>query len=143
MLFIYSTNGKKLYYGFNLYQVFPIFIIKTYYISAHIYFRWLEEYEKSQMDIDWSTIEAEDNVICPICQKNNLVLTNSVLSCSQCQSTIKTQKSLPDVKKSILYSLEKHSAVCNNEFQFALVPELNESHIYLICSSCLEMQIVV
>ncbi|KAL0842000.1 hypothetical protein ABMA28_014219 [Loxostege sticticalis] len=104
---------------------------------------WLEEYEKSQMDIDWSTIEAEDNVICPICQKNNLVLTNSVLSCSQCQSTIKTQKSLPDVKKSILYSLEKHSAVCNNEFQFALVPELNESHIYLICSSCLEMQIVV
>lgn len=103
----------------------------------------MEEYDKSQIDMDWSSLEQENGVICPICQKNNLSLIKKILSCTHCKSTIKTDKSLSDVKTSILLSLEKHSAICNNEFQFALVPEMNESHIYLICSSCLEMQIVV
>ncbi|XP_028160815.1 RPA-interacting protein [Ostrinia furnacalis] len=104
---------------------------------------YLEEYEKSQVDVDWSTIEQENNVICPICQKKNLCLENCDLTCLHCKITIKTDKSLADVKKSILYSLEKHSALCNHEFQFVLVPESHESHIYLICSGCQEMQIVV
>lgn len=122
-----------------------IFSVPVRYVKMFLklLFRWLEEYDKSQMDVDWSSFEQENNVICPVCQKKNLSLINNILSCSLCQSSIKTEQSLSDVKKSILYTLEKHSSVCNNEFQFALVPELNESHIYLICSGCLEMQIVV
>lgn len=104
---------------------------------------WLVEYEKSLMDMDWSSLEQENNVICPICQRSNFILKDNFLLCILCKSSIKTQKTLAEVQKSILYSIEKHSAVCNHEFQFALLSELNDNHIYLICSRCAEMQMVI
>ncbi|RVE50113.1 hypothetical protein evm_005319 [Chilo suppressalis] len=103
----------------------------------------LEEYEKSEMDIDWSALEQEDNVICPLCQRTNLTLQNNNLSCLVCNYSINTEKNLIEVKKAIINSLENHCSVCSKEFMFTLMCEFNESHIFLICNSCTELQIVV
>ncbi|XP_059054371.1 RPA-interacting protein-like [Achroia grisella] len=109
-------------------------------------FQWLlEEYEKAQADtVDWSLEQENNDLICPVCQKFNCTLQNKILACSNCQSTIKTEKSLEQIKYQIFNMLENHSTACSNEFQFTLVPDLNESHnIYLICDNCMEMQMVV
>lgn len=108
--------------------------------------RWLQEYEKSQMDnVDWSSMEQDNNVICPVCQRTNFSLNNSIVSCSHCKCNIKTNKSLLDIKKSVNSCIDRHNTTCNSDIQFVLVPEvmLNEDHIYLICESCMEMQLIV
>ncbi|KAM3963582.1 RPA-interacting protein [Aphomia sociella] len=107
--------------------------------------QWLiEEYDKSQTDnIDWSVEQEDNNLICPVCQKFNCMLQNKVLICSNCKSAIKTEKSLQQIKFHIFNMLEKHSSTCNNDVQFNVVPDLNDSHMYLICEACLEMQMIV
>ncbi|XP_063378044.1 uncharacterized protein LOC134665135 [Cydia fagiglandana] len=105
---------------------------------------WLEEHEKSQAEnVDWSMIEQEDNVICPVCQKDNLKLDFGTLTCLLCSFNIQTQKSLVEIKKSLNNCIEAHGALCNNQVLFTTVTEVNESHIYLICDSCMEMRLVV
>lgn len=107
-------------------------------------YRWLQEYEKSQMEnIDWSSMEKDDNVICPLCRKANLNLHNTGLSCSNCKAKINTTISLLEIKKSLMCTLEKHNSTCNNDVQFTLVPELNESHVYLVCDACSDMQCII
>uniref|UniRef100_A0A2H1WJF4 SFRICE_002419 n=1 Tax=Spodoptera frugiperda TaxID=7108 RepID=A0A2H1WJF4_SPOFR len=104
----------------------------------------MKEYEKSQQEnVDWSLVEEDNNVICPVCQKTNLQLQIDCLTCSNCKSDIKTKLSLSDIKKSLLSSLEAHNASCNNDAQFGVVSEENESHIYLICESCSEMKLIL
>ncbi|CAH1646127.1 unnamed protein product [Spodoptera littoralis] len=104
----------------------------------------IKEYEKSQQEnVDWSLVEEDNNVICPVCQKTNLQLQSEHLTCSNCKSNIKTKLSLPNIKKSLLTSLEAHNASCNSDVQFGLVSEENESHIYLICESCSEMKLII
>ncbi|XP_045785131.1 RPA-interacting protein A-like [Maniola jurtina] len=103
----------------------------------------LEEYEKAQMDnVDWSLLQ-DDNVICPICQKNNVTLCSDTLLCSFCNIRVKTSKPLKDIKNIIFNSIEKHSNVCSNTAQFSTVCELNDTHIYLICESCMDMKLIV
>ncbi|KAL4702505.1 hypothetical protein ACJJTC_001390 [Scirpophaga incertulas] len=103
---------------------------------------WVEEYHKTHIDIDWSSLEQED-VICPVCQKNNLTLKNNLLTCNNCLISVVTQDTICNIKQTILLAIEKHSNTCDKEPEFTLVQELKESHIYLLCSSCSEMQIVV
>lgn len=104
----------------------------------------MKEYEKSQPEnIDWSSIEEDKDVICPVCQKINFQLSNGHLNCSNCKSVIKTQKSLSEIKKSILNAVDTHNATCNNDAQFGIVSEVNESHVYLICETCMEMKLIV
>ncbi|CAK1581995.1 unnamed protein product [Parnassius mnemosyne] len=104
---------------------------------------WLEEYEKSQMDdIDWSTLQQE-NVICPVCQKTNFNYKDDMISCSTCDIKIKSQNSLLNIKKIIFESIEKHNVQCNKVAQFTTVSDLNETHIYLICDGCMDMQLVL
>ncbi|XP_023943037.1 RPA-interacting protein [Bicyclus anynana] len=103
----------------------------------------IEEYETSQMDnVDWSLLQ-DENIICPICQKYNFTLSNNILSCSFCNVKVTTDKSLKDIKKVIFDSLDKHSTTCNVTVQFSAVCELNETHIYLICESCMDMKLIV
>ncbi|CAH2259122.1 jg9977 [Pararge aegeria aegeria] len=103
----------------------------------------LEEYEKAQLDdIDWSLLQ-DENVICPICEKNNFSLSNEILSCSLCDIKVITNKSLIDIKNKIFDSLENHSNVCNTTVQFSAVCELNETHIYFICETCMDMKLLV
>lgn len=82
-------------------------------------------------------------MICPVCQKTNFQLNNGHLICNICSSCIKTNKSLPEIKKDILGSVDSHSSVCNTDVQFGLVSESNESHVYLICDSCAEMKLII
>lgn len=103
--------------------------------------RCLEEYEKSQSDnVDWSALE-QDNVICPVCQRDNLKLNSGSLTCSQCKFVVHTSLSLDEIKKSLEICIEKHSENCTNQTQFAIVPELNQ--LYLICHICKDMQSVI
>ncbi|KOB78707.1 putative RPA interacting protein [Operophtera brumata] len=105
---------------------------------------WIREYEKSQLDnVDWSSMEQDDEVICPICQKSNLKLANGNVSCSNCKTKFNTSKKLTDIKKSIVTCLEKHATLCTQEPQFTVIPDLNESHIYLICEICSEMNVLI
>lgn len=94
-------------------------------------------------NIDWSSMEQDNNVICLVCQRTNLTLQNDTLSCSHCKSNIKTKKSLIDIKNYVKSCIDRHNATCNYDVQFVIVPEVHESHIYLICESCMEMQVVV
>ncbi|PZC84370.1 hypothetical protein B5X24_HaOG204944 [Helicoverpa armigera] len=104
----------------------------------------IREYERSQMEnIDWSSVEEDNNVICPICQKINVQIRNGHLNCSQCKIAIKTQKPLTEIKKTLLSSVDTHNAMCNSNAQFGIVAEENESHVYLICDSCMEMKLIV
>lgn len=106
--------------------------------------RWLQEHEKSQMDnIDWSSMEKDDNIICPLCRKANLSLHNMALSCSNCKANIKTTKTLLEIKQYLTCTLEKHNTTCNNDVQFTMVPELNEAHVYLVCDACMDMQCII
>lgn len=108
-------------------------------------FRWQQEYEKSEFnDIDWTELDQDNNLICPICQKNNLDLYNNFVLCHQCNFKIKTTMSLIDIKKSIFECIEKHSnTVCNNDVNFVIIPEMCDDHIFLICEKCNEMQLIV
>ncbi|CAF4773330.1 unnamed protein product [Pieris macdunnoughi] len=106
--------------------------------------KWLnEEYEKSQMDnIDWSSYQVEDHVICPICQKNNLKLYDGLLKCDICHMEIRTQiTSLTEIKSNIFKSMDKHTSECHT--QFSIISEGDQSHIYLICDSCFDIQLIV
>lgn len=88
-------------------------------------------------------MEQDDEVICPICQKCNFKLVNGYVSCSNCMTKFNTPKRLSEIKKTILLCLEKHATLCTHEPQFTLIPDLNESHIYLICESCSEMNALI
>ncbi|KAI8435092.1 hypothetical protein MSG28_003489 [Choristoneura fumiferana] len=102
---------------------------------------YLEEYDKSQTDnVDWSALE-QDNVICPVCQRDNLKLNLDSLTCSQCKFVVQTKLSLDQIKKSLEICIEKHGETCANPAQFAIVPELNQ--LYLICHTCKDMQSVI
>lgn len=94
-------------------------------------------------NIDWSSMEKDDNVICPLCRKTNLSLHNKALSCSNCNVIINTTKSLLEIKQSLMCTLEKHNITCNNDVQFTLVSELNEAHVYLVCDACMDMQCIL
>lgn len=116
-------------------------IAATYF---KLFFRWLKEYEKSQMDnVDWSSVEQDDSVICPICQKCNFYLENSNISCYNCNTKYTTTKTLSEIKINIATCLEKHAAQCVLEPQFTVIPDLNEPHLYLICESCSEMNVLL
>ncbi|XP_072943389.1 uncharacterized protein Ripalpha [Epargyreus clarus] len=103
---------------------------------------WQKEYEKSHHDIDWSTLHQEENVICPICEKTNFDIVKSNVHCPNCKITIETDKSLLETKKAIFDAVEKHSS-CPTKAGFATVTELSNTHIYLICDSCSDMEIVI
>ncbi|CAH2086554.1 unnamed protein product [Euphydryas editha] len=105
---------------------------------------WLEEYEKSNSDIiDWSSLHKDDNVICLLCQKNNFTLINHCLSCTFCNIEVKTEMSLPSIKKQIDDCIERHSAICTGTAHFMAVSDLNGPHIYFICEACMDMQFIV
>lgn len=94
-------------------------------------------------NIDWSLLQ-DENVICPICQKYNFSLSGDMLTCLFCKISIKTTKSLTDIKNIIFDSIEKHSNACNNtNIQFSAICESNDTHIYLTCDSCMEMKFIV
>lgn len=113
-------------------------------LKSFFIYRWLQEYEKSQMDnIDWSSVEKDDNIICPLCSKANLSLHNTILSCPNCKVNINTTKSMLEIKQYLMCTLEKHNSTCNNDVQFTMVPELNEPHVYLVCDACMDMQCVI
>lgn len=74
-----------------------------------------------------------------MCQKCNVILENGFVNCSNCKIKFNTTKTLSEIKKIIVSSLEKHATLCTVEPQFTVLPDQNESHIYLICASCSEM----
>lgn len=111
---------------------------------SFIYYRWTNECERCQMlDVDWSSMEEGNNVICPVCQKIDLQLCNGYLSCPNCSISISTQKSLIEIKNDIFSLVDSHNSMCNSDVQFGLVTEMNESHVYLLCESCTEMKLVI
>lgn len=111
--------------------------------NTSCFYRWLREYEKSHLEnIDWSSIEQDHEVICPVCQKCNFILESKVVFCSNCKIKFNTTNTLSEIKKSIATCLEKHANMCTHEAQFTVIPDLNESHIYLICESCSEMNVL-
>lgn len=108
----------------------------------NFYYRLNDEYEKSLGNVDWSLCGEEDHVLCLICLKNNFKLHEKLLTCENCRIEIKTQmKSLEELKNNIFSSMDKHNPECKS--QFSLMSEGDQSHIYLICDTCLDMQLIV
>lgn len=95
-------------------------------------------------NMDWSAMETDDNVLCPLCKKANLsLLVETVISCSSCKANINTTKSLFDIKQSLMCTMDKHNSTCDNDVQFTLVSELNEAHVYFVCDACKDMQFII
>lgn len=95
------------------------------------------------VNVDWSSIEESNDVICPVCQKTNLQLNCGNITCTHCKITIPTQKSLSEIKISILNLVDNHNSVCNSDVQFCIMTEVNETHVYLVCEACMDMKLVI
>ncbi|XP_075969500.1 RPA-interacting protein alpha [Anticarsia gemmatalis] len=105
---------------------------------------WVKEYEQCQMvNVDWSSIEESNDVICPVCQKSNLQLSNGYIRCIFCNISIATDKSLLDIKKNILLMVDNHNSFCNSDVQFGIFTETNETQVCLICESCRNVKSVI
>ncbi|XP_012544708.1 uncharacterized protein LOC101743725 isoform X2 [Bombyx mori] len=105
----------------------------------------LEEYQKTHMDdnIDWSKIEQDNVIVCPICQRDNFMSVNSCLKCPSCNVQIKTSMQTSEVKEHIFKCLDKHNSVCISDPQFTVIKDTSDCHIYLICETCNEMTYIL
>lgn len=100
----------------------------------------LQEYERmSQDEIDLLSTFADqgvDDVICPKCQKSNLIQKENKVACNTCEFTLNNCISLKQIGHLISRSVDIHSAYCKEPPGFLSVPENNIMSLYLICDKC-------
>ncbi|KAG8224192.1 hypothetical protein J437_LFUL002646 [Ladona fulva] len=83
----------------------------------------------------------EDNVLCPICCRNNLAITpngdgSNQLSCSgDCVFTKNVPYELEEVRKRIDQAVVEHST-CPNLPGFTFTSTQDDSDLFLICTEC-------
>ncbi|XP_077299336.1 RPA-interacting protein alpha [Arctopsyche grandis] len=104
--------------------------------------KWLmNEYDKILDNEDRlaDLLNELDHVICPLCQKNTLVI-----ECSQfasfavctCGVKIPTNLQLPQIKDNITKCIGIHDCNCDHNPQFEIINEDGENHLYLLCYVC-------
>ncbi|GFQ78428.1 RPA-interacting protein A [Trichonephila clavata] len=109
--------------------------------------KYLEEYAASEdrnlnLQIDWLK---QDEIICPICQKNPLHQILSVIFCA-CGLRIDVQQdglTLQHLKTSLHKGLEDHEQICLLTPSFSLLHFLNDTNLAITCGVCSFMYIVI
>ncbi|GFY37014.1 RPA-interacting protein A [Trichonephila inaurata madagascariensis] len=109
--------------------------------------KYLEEYAASEarnlnLEIDWLK---QDEIICPVCQKNPLHQILSVIFCA-CGLRIDVQQdglTLQHLKASLHKGLEDHEQNCLVTPSFSLLHFLNDTNLAITCGVCSFMYIVI
>ncbi|GFT51973.1 RPA-interacting protein A [Nephila pilipes] len=108
---------------------------------------YLEEYAAYEernlnLEMDWLK---QDEVICPICQKNPMHQIHSVIFCT-CGVRIDVQQdglTLQYLKTSLHKGLEDHEQTCLVTPNFSLLKFLNDTNLAITCGVCNFMYIVI
>nr|XP_009484260.1 PREDICTED: RPA-interacting protein [Pelecanus crispus] len=103
----------------------------------------IEEYERSlQFDEECLNamldgLDASDKVICPVCRKNNLTVTNHLVFC-QCGLYISTQDMTEGKLRSLLENtVTEHSHRCFHNPEFTVTSGMEEeASLLMSCPVC-------
>lgn len=85
-----------------------------------------------------STIQNQYEVICPVCQRNPLILNKGVIFC-YCGIRIETEQdcvSLSYVKQNLMEGLKLHSESCSSQPQFGIVNHEAIQNLLMTCDNC-------
>ncbi|XP_017886607.1 RPA-interacting protein B-like [Ceratina calcarata] len=102
--------------------------------------QWIvQEYEKmmnEELEFALAADEQIDEVICPICQKCNLVQKENRIDCKSCNFMLNCSISLRELKSLINNHVDNHSVQCTETPGFLSIPESNTSSLLIICDKC-------
>lgn len=115
--------------------------------------RIMEEFEKYENSVKQEekilcrAIErlSTDEVICPVCQKNQLLQNKGVIFCP-CGVRVNTEQdciTLSYVKTSLEEGVNQHSVTCEGEPVFSAVQDYGSNNLLMSCKACDWMYIVI
>jgi hypothetical protein len=89
----------------------------------------------------------EEEVICPVCQKTAVQIDSAspdgpFIVCHKCFIRISGQTSLQNFGLHIQSCVTDHSSACSNVPQFHVVPEDDNTHIYMLCAHCSYLSVI-
>ncbi|KOC70884.1 RPA-interacting protein [Habropoda laboriosa] len=100
----------------------------------------LEEYERmTQEELELLALIADqgnDEVICPICQKSNLIEKENKVACKSCGFAFSNCISVKEVGYLITNCVNAHFTECKEPPGFLPISENNITSLYLICDKC-------
>ncbi|XP_071789415.1 RPA-interacting protein B-like [Asterias amurensis] len=110
----------------------------------------IAEYEASVQLAEASlsaTVEQlhSDDLICPICKRNPLMLSKGIIFCS-CGTRINTEQdclTLANVRQQLEEGVSQHSARCHGQPEFTITDAFNAHNLLLSCQMCDFLFIVI
>jgi hypothetical protein len=102
----------------------------------------LLNYEQQIFENEIETYQEEEIVICPICEKGNLIENKQLefIKCTNCTLELSNkQYNLKNLKERINELQINHGKICNNNLTFTYQPEIG---LYGVCMFCCGMEIV-
>ncbi|XP_071180487.1 RPA-interacting protein B-like [Mytilus edulis] len=112
--------------------------------------RMIDEYENSLQQEEKSLCTAierlcTDEVICPVCQKSQLLQNKGIIFC-RCGLRIDTEQdciTLANVKSSLEEGINQHGTTCEGEAVFSSVQDYGSNNLLMSCKTCDWMYIVI
>ncbi|XP_022109654.1 RPA-interacting protein B-like [Acanthaster planci] len=86
-----------------------------------------------------------DELLCPICKRNPLMLNKGVIFCA-CGMRINTEQdciTLANVRQQLESGVEQHSALCHGQPVFTVTDALSAQNLVLSCQTCDFLYIVI
>lgn len=80
--------------------------------------------------------EQDKEVICPICQRSNLIQKQNNVTCISCDFALNNCISVKEVGYRINNCVNNHSAQCKKTPSFFPLSENNKISLYLVCDEC-------
>lgn len=77
-----------------------------------------------------------DEVLCPVCQASNLLEKDKQIVCNSCDFLLDSGVNLKDLGYLINRCVNIHSATCKEPADFLMLPENNNTCLYLFCDKC-------
>jgi len=88
---------------------------------------------------------SQEHVICPLCQKNELMLNRGIILCA-CGARIDTEQdcvTLGNVQESLTQGTTAHSGQCQEKPHFSVINQMGIDNLLMTCQVCDYMFIVV
>lgn len=109
-----------------------------------------ENYEKSLQEEEIQLCSAverlcTEEVICPVCQKSQLLQNKGVIFCP-CGMRVNTEQdciTLANVKSSLEDGINQHSTTCEGDPVFSAVQDYGSNNLLMSCKTCDWMYIVI
>ncbi|PIK56489.1 hypothetical protein BSL78_06604 [Apostichopus japonicus] len=101
--------------------------------------------EQEQVNKSAETLSASDDVICPVCRGNHLMLNKGIFFCS-CGLRVDTKQdglTLQNVKKLLEDAVNEHGGHCNHVPQFCPIDMGGGVNLVMGCEKCDVMHIII